>query len=70
MPRSAGAGPDARVGSNADLKHVAAHQLHAAGVARVHDLGICTICCEPPLFFSHRREHGLTGRQAGVAWLI
>jgi hypothetical protein len=66
----AAAGPDVRRGGNADLKLVARHQLQAAGVQRVHDLGICTICCEPSLFFSHRRERGLTGRQAGIAWLI
>jgi len=64
------AGPEARRGAKADLKLVARRQLQAAGVQRVHDLGICTICCEPSLFFSHRRERGLTGRQAGIAWLI
>lgn len=64
------AGPDARHGANADLKLVARRQLQAAGVPCVHDLGICTICCEPSLFFSHRRQRGVTGRQAGVAWLI
>ena len=30
----------------------------------VHDTGLCTICDER--FFSHRRDHGVTGRQAGV----
>ena len=39
-----------------------------AGVAAVHDVGLCTICAEPELFFSHRRDGGVTGRQAGVAW--
>ena len=65
-----GAGPDVRDGANADLKLVARRLLEAAGVRSVHDVGVCTICCEPSLFFSHRRERGLTGRQAGVAWLI
>jgi polyphenol oxidase len=36
-------------------------------VTVVHDLGICTICSE--LFYSHRRDRGVTGRQAGLAWL-
>jgi copper oxidase (laccase) domain-containing protein len=33
----------------------------------VHDCGLCTIC-RPELFFSHRRDAGVTGRQAGLAW--
>jgi polyphenol oxidase len=58
----------ARQGDNLDLKAIAAAQLEAAGVAVVHDLGMCTICA-PTLFFSHRRDAGVTGRQAGLAWL-
>jgi YfiH family protein len=54
-------------GRNLDLKAIARGELEAAGVTAVHDLGICTICSE--LFFSHRRDHGVTGRQAGLAWL-
>jgi copper oxidase (laccase) domain-containing protein len=38
-------------------------------VAAVADIGICTICADPALLFSHRRDRGVTGRQAGVAWL-
>jgi hypothetical protein len=57
-----------RDGDNLDLKAIAATQLQAAGVAAVHDLGMCTICA-PTLFFSHRRDAGITGRQAGLAWL-
>ena len=44
-----------------------AERLLAAGVSDVRDVGLCTICDER--FFSHRREGGLAGRQAGVAWL-
>jgi len=33
----------------------------------VHDVGLCTMC-DPERFFSHRRDGGLTGRQAGVVW--
>jgi purine-nucleoside/S-methyl-5'-thioadenosine phosphorylase / adenosine deaminase len=57
----------ARRGDNLDLKAIARAQLELAGVASVHDAGLCTICSE--LFYSHRRDHGLTGRQAGIAWL-
>lgn len=56
-------------GRNLDLKGVARRELEGAGVAEVHDSGICTICGDPDLWFSHRRDGGLTGRQAGVAWL-
>jgi YfiH family protein len=60
--------PDARVGErNLDLPAVARHDLAEAGVAEVHDLGLCTIC-RPDVFFSHRADGGVTGRQAGVVW--
>jgi YfiH family protein len=51
-----------------DLKAIAAERLRAAGATEVHDVGLCTICSDPALFFSHRRDQGVTGRQAGVAW--
>ena len=57
-----------RAGDNLDLKAIAAAQLRRAGIGVVHDLGMCTICA-PELFFSHRRDAGVTGRQAGLAWL-
>ena len=57
-----------RAGRNLDLKAIAAARLREAGVREVHDVGLCTICGDPELFFSHRREGGVTGRQAGVAW--
>jgi YfiH family protein len=50
------------------LEAVARAQLEAAGVAEVHDTGLCTMCADPSLFFSHRRDGGVTGRQAGVVW--
>jgi polyphenol oxidase len=59
----------AHAGTNLDLKAVAREQLHRAGVNEVHDVGVCTICADPSLFFSHRRDKGITGRQAGLAWL-
>jgi polyphenol oxidase len=51
-----------------DLKAIAAERLTVAGVAGVHDVGLCTMCADPSLFFSHRRDGGVTGRQAGIAW--
>jgi purine-nucleoside/S-methyl-5'-thioadenosine phosphorylase / adenosine deaminase len=56
----------ASVGRNVDLKLAARRRLQAAGVGQIHDVGLCTICDER--FFSHRREQGRAGRQAGVAW--
>jgi YfiH family protein len=50
-----------------DLKAVARARLEAAGVAEVHDCGLCT-ACDDRRFFSHRRDRGVTGRQAGLAW--
>ncbi len=62
--------PDAvHRGRHLDLKAIARHQLVQAGVAEVHDIELCTICAERSLFYSHRRDQGVTGRQAGVAWL-
>jgi YfiH family protein len=51
-----------------DLPEVARRELARAGVERVESAGLCT-SCEPGLFFSHRRDHGRTGRQAGIAWI-
>lgn len=54
-----------------DLKAEARARLVAAGVTQVHDAGLCTMCAGvggDPLFFSHRRDRGRTGRQAGVVW--
>jgi YfiH family protein len=61
-------GPAVRRGNNLDLAAVARLQLQRAGVDVVHDVGLCT-ACHPELFFSHRRDEGVTGRQAGIAWL-
>ncbi|HVE68262.1 MAG TPA: polyphenol oxidase family protein, partial [Solirubrobacteraceae bacterium] len=59
---------DARRGDNLDLPKIARAQLQAAGVEAAHDTGLCTMCADPGLFFSHRRDGGVTGRQAGVVW--
>jgi polyphenol oxidase len=55
------------VGGAVDLPAVAAGQLRDAGVERIESSGLCT-SCESELFFSHRRDHGRTGRQAGLVW--
>jgi polyphenol oxidase len=48
-----------------DLPEVARRLLERAGVETVEDAGLCT-SCNPELFFSHRRDRGRTGRQAGL----
>ncbi len=62
-------GPEVQNGRNLDLKRIAAYQLRSAGVEVVYDVDICTICTDEDLLFSHRRDNGVTGRQAGIAWL-
>lgn len=58
----------ARVGDRRlDLVRIARRRLEAAGVAAVEDVGLCSICWSG-LFFSHRRDGGVTGRQAGAVW--
>jgi YfiH family protein len=60
--------PGARSGErNLDLPAVVAARLRAAGVEAVHVTGLCTMC-RTDLFFSHRAEGGVTGRQGGVVW--
>ncbi len=59
-------GYDARRGRNLDVPAVIRAQL---GDAEVHDCELCTMC-HPELFFSHRRDGGVTGRQAGIAWRL
>ena len=63
--------PSAPAGARSTSRASPPRQLDAAGVADVHDVGLCTACATrdgEPLFFSHRRDGGVTGRQAGVAW--
>jgi polyphenol oxidase len=50
-----------------DLRAVADDRLRAAGVERIEHVDLCTSCRED-LFFSHRRDGGVTGRQGGLAW--
>jgi len=50
-----------------DLRAVTEERLRAAGVERVDHVDLCT-SCRADLFFSHRRDDGLTGRQGGLVW--
>jgi polyphenol oxidase len=61
-------GADVREGRRLDLKLIARRRLEAGGVSEVHDVDLCTIHESASLFFSHRRDHGVTGRQGGVVW--
>jgi polyphenol oxidase len=67
--RFADHGEAVRQGRNLDLNEIVRRELRAAGVEEVADVALCTHCSDPELFFSHRRDAGFTGRQAGVAWL-
>jgi polyphenol oxidase len=51
-----------------DLKRLACERLYAADADAVHDAGLCTMCTDASLFFSHRRDGPRTGRQGGLAW--
>ena len=51
-----------------DLWTSAERALRAAGVGHVHRCDRCT-ACEPEAFFSHRRDHGRTGRQGVIAYV-
>lgn len=62
-------GERARHGNNLDLRAIACEQLASAGVSAIHDTGLCTMCSPRSLFFSHRRDGGVTGRQGGLVWL-
>lgn len=64
----AGLGEGVARGRMLDLPEAARRSLAKAGVKSIESAGLCT-SCEEELFFSHRRDEGRTGRQAGVAWL-
>jgi polyphenol oxidase len=60
-------GPGIAAGRRLDLREVARRLLGRAGVTSVDATDLCT-SCNPDLFFSHRRDGGRTGRQAGMVW--
>lgn len=51
-----------------DLRAALERVLREAGVERVDHVDRCT-ACEPELFFSHRRDRGLTGRQGVIGYV-
>jgi polyphenol oxidase len=69
--RGAFAGLGAGIASRGmlDLREVARRLLAKAGLQRVEISDLCT-SCHPELFFSHRRDRGRTGRQAGLVWSV
>jgi YfiH family protein len=60
-------GPGVAEGRLLDLRLTARRLLERAGVEAIEVSELCT-SCRPELFFSHRRDGGLTGRQAGLVW--
>jgi len=61
-------GDDVVRGDNLDLWTAAERALRAAGVDRVERADLCT-SCHADRFFSHRRDHGRTGRQGVIAYV-
>jgi YfiH family protein len=55
--------------SKLDLWTAAERALRAAGCERVDRFDMCT-ACDPHRFFSHRRDHGKTGRQGVIAYVV
>jgi len=55
-------------GNKLDLWTSAERALRAAGVERVDRFDLCT-SCNSDRFFSHRRDHGRTGRQGVIAYV-
>jgi purine-nucleoside/S-methyl-5'-thioadenosine phosphorylase / adenosine deaminase len=51
-----------------DLPACVVAELQRAGVDDIGVAGIC-VSCNEDLFFSHRRDGGVTGRQAALVWL-
>jgi YfiH family protein len=56
-------------GPTFDLPAAIRTELERAGVepGAIASVGLCT-SCNPELLFSHRRDGGVTGRQAGLVW--
>jgi YfiH family protein len=55
-------------GHNLDLWTAAEHALREAGVTAIERTDLCT-ACHPDLFFSHRRDGGVTGRQGVIGFV-
>ncbi|MGH3022175.1 MAG: polyphenol oxidase family protein [Gaiellaceae bacterium] len=61
-------GGDVAAGGTLDLPEATERALRATGADRVERVPLCTHC-EEELFFSHRRDRGITGRQGVLAAL-
>jgi polyphenol oxidase len=61
-------GKDVVVDGRLDLGLATERALLRAGCSNVERTGGCT-SCEADLFFSHRRDHGRTGRQGVIAYI-
>ena len=61
-------GPDIAPDGRLDLWSVTERALREAGCVEVERTDLCTYC-HPELFFSHRRDKGLTGRQGVIAYV-
>jgi purine-nucleoside/S-methyl-5'-thioadenosine phosphorylase / adenosine deaminase len=67
-PFRAAYGDQVLCGRNLDLWSAAEQALRQAGCEEVERTDLCT-SCNPELFFSHRRDQGVTGRQGVVAYI-
>ena len=61
-------GPSVVRGRNIDLWASTQIALREAGVESIERTDLCT-ACHPELFFSHRRDGGLTGRQGVIGYI-
>jgi hypothetical protein len=59
-------GPEVLTDGRLDLWRATELALERAGVAEIKRIDLCTFC-QPELFFSHRRDRGITGRQGVMA---
>lgn len=59
-------GPEVFLDGRLDLWRAAELALRRAGVEEIERTDLCTFC-HPELFFSHRRDRGMTGRQGVIA---
>ncbi|MGI8607299.1 MAG: polyphenol oxidase family protein [Gaiellaceae bacterium] len=62
-------GDDVVRGRNLDLPLAVDRALQEAGVGSVERTDHCT-ACHPELFFSHRRDNGITGRQGVIGYVV
>ena len=62
-------GDDVLAGRNLDLWAATERALHDTGVGEIDRFDLCTSCNEG-LFFSHRRDNGVTGRQGVIGVVV